>query len=241
MTTTLFISDLHLCASRPWINQLFFDFLATTARTADRLYILGDFFEYWAGDDDIDDPFNRSIIDAVAALASSGVSIFLMHGNRDFLIGETFCAASGVSLLHDPSIIALNGTRTLLMHGDTLCTDDVEYQNFRKQVRDPNWQQQFLAQPLAQRKAIIEDLRRRSENEKQTKSLEIMDVTLSSVETVLREHNYPRLIHGHTHRPAMHNHHIDGKLCERWVLSDWYQNGGYLHCGPRELKAIQIP
>ena len=240
MTTTLFISDLHLCASRPRINQLFFDFLATTARSADRLYILGDFFEYWAGDDDIDDPFNRSIVDAVAALASSGVSIFLMHGNRDFLIGEAFCAASSVSLLRDPSIIDLNGTRTLLMHGDTLCTDDIEYQNFRKQVRDPIWQQQFLAQPLAQRKAIIEDLRRRSENEKQTKSLEIMDVTPSSVETALREHNYPRLIHGHTHRPAMHSHHIDGKLCERWVLTDWYQSGGYLHGGPCELKAIQV-
>ncbi len=126
------------------------------------------------------------------------------------------------------------------MHGDTLCSDDIEYQNFRKQVRNPVWQQQFLAQPLAQRKAIIEDLRRRSENEKQTKSLEIMDVTPSSVETVLREHNYPRLIHGHTHRPAMHSHRVDGKLCERWVLTDWYQSGGYLLCSPHELKAIQV-
>ena len=240
MTTTLFISDLHLCASRPRINALFFDFLATTARSADALYILGDFFEYWAGDDDIDDSFNRSIVDAVAVLASSGVKVFLMHGNRDFLIGEKFCASSGASLLRDPSVIDLNGTRTLLMHGDTLCTDDVEYQNFRKLVRDPIWQQQFLSQPLAQRKAIIEDLRRRSESEKQTKSMDIMDVTPASVDAVVREHDYPRLIHGHTHRPALHHHLVDGKNCERWVLTDWYEGGGYLRCDESGFKAVLI-
>ena len=240
MTTTLFISDLHLCASRPRINQLFLDFLSTTARSADALYILGDFFEYWAGDDDIDDSFNRSIVDAVAALASSGVKVYLMHGNRDFLIGEKFCASSGASLLRDPSVIDLNGTRTLLMHGDTLCTDDLEYQNFRKQVRDPIWQQQFLSQPLAQRKAIIEDLRRRSESEKQTKSMDIMDVTPASVETALRENDYPRLIHGHTHRPALHHHMVDGKICERWVLTDWFEGGGYLRCDESGFKAVLI-
>jgi UDP-2,3-diacylglucosamine hydrolase len=241
VTTTLFISDLHLCASRPRINQLFFDFLATTARSADQLYILGDFFEYWAGDDDIDDPFNRSIIDAVSTLASSGVSIFLMHGNRDFLIGEKFCHAAGVTLLQDPTMIDRNGMRTMLMHGDTLCTDDVEYQNFRKQVRDPLWQRQFLAQPLAQRKAITEDLRRRSETEKQTKSLDIMDVTQASVAAALREHNYPRLIHGHTHRPALHRHVVDGNHCERWVLTDWYEGGGYLRGDAGGLQDVEIP
>lgn len=240
MTTTLFISDLHLCASRPHIKRLFFEFLESTVRDAKQLYILGDFFEYWAGDDDIDDPFNRSIIDAVAKLSSSHVAVYLMHGNRDFLIGETFCRASGATLLPDPSLIDLNGTRTLLMHGDTLCTDDVEYQNFRKQVRDPHWQQEFLSQPLAQRKVIIEDLRRRSENEKQTKPTEIMDVTRSSVEAVLREHAYPRLIHGHTHRPALHHHTVDGKTCERWVLTDWYERGGYLRCIASGLKAISL-
>ena len=240
MKTTLFISDLHLCASRPRINDLFFNFLATTAREADALYILGDFFEYWAGDDDIDDSFNRSIVDAVAALVSSGVKVLIMHGNRDFLIGEKFCAASGTSLLCDPSPIDLNGSRTLLMHGDTLCTDDVEYQNFRKQVRDPLWQQQFLSQPLARRKAIIEDLRRRSESEKQTKSMDIMDVTPASVDAVLREHDYPRLIHGHTHRPALHHHMVDGKNCERWVLTDWYEGGGYLRCDESGFKAVLI-
>jgi len=241
VTTTLFISDLHLCASRPRIKQLFFDFLQSAARKADQLYILGDFFEYWAGDDDIEDPFNRSIVSALAALTSSGVAVYLMHGNRDFLIGEAFCQASGARLLSDPSLIELNGARTLLMHGDTLCTDDVEYQNFRKQVRDPRWQRQFLSQPLEQRKAIIADLRRRSETEKQMKSIDIMDVTPASVEAALREHTYPRLIHGHTHRPALHHHQVDGKECERWVLTDWYQHGGYLRCDANGLKAIRIP
>ena len=241
MTTTQFISDLHLRASRPRINRLFFDFLERTASEAEQLYILGDFFEYWAGDDDIDDPFNRSIIDAVAKLSSSGVVVYLMHGNRDFLIGEKFCRASGATLLPDPSLIDLTGSRTLLMHGDTLCTDDVEYQNFRKQVRDPLWQQQFLSQPLAQRKAIIEDLRHRSENEKQMKSMDIMDVTRTSVEAVLRERDYPRLIHGHTHRPALHHHHVDGRTCERWVLTDWYEHGGYLRSDEQGLRAIRLP
>ena len=222
------------------MNQLFFDFLESAARKADQLYILGDFFEYWAGDDDIDDPFNRSIVNALAALTSSGAAVYLMHGNRDFLIGEAFCQTSGATLLPDPSLIELNGTRTLLMHGDTLCTDDVEYQNFRKQVRDPRWQQQFLSQPLVQRKVIIEHLRRRSENEKQTKSIDIMDVTSASVDAALREHDYPRLIHGHTHRPALHNHHVDGRTCERWVLTDWYEQGGYLRCDGSGLKAIRL-
>ena len=240
MTTTLFISDLHLCASRPRIKRLFFEFLDRTARNADELFILGDFFEYWAGDDDMDDPFNRAIIDSLAALTSSGVAVFLMHGNRDFLIGEEFCRASGATLLADPILIELNGTRTLLMHGDTLCTDDIEYQTFRKQVRDPDWQQQFLSQPLAQRKSIIEDLRKRSENEKQTKTSDIMDVTPASVERVLREHAYPRLIHGHTHRPALHRHVVDGKSCERWVLTDWYERGGYLRCDESGLAAVRV-
>ena len=222
------------------MNQLFFDFLESAARKADQLYILGDFFEYWAGDDDIDDPFNRSIVNALAALTSSGAAVYLMHGNRDFLIGEAFCQTSGATPLPDPSLIEINGTRTLLMHGDTLCTDDVEYQNFRKQVRDPRWQQQFLSQPLVQRKVIIEHLRRRSENEKQTKSIDIMDVTSASVDAALREHDYPRLIHGHTHRPALHNHHVDGRTCERWVLTDWYEHGGYLRCDASGLKAIRL-
>ena len=239
MADTLFISDLHLCVSRPRANELFFDFVKHTARTASRLYILGDFFEYWAGDDD-DDPFVLSIIAALAELTNSSVAVYLMHGNRDFLIGQRFCGAAGVTLLSDPTLIDLNGVPTLLMHGDTLCTDDVAYQQFRVQVREAKWQQQFLAQPLATRKAIIEDLRRRSESEKQHKSSEIMDVTPTSVEQVLRTHGYPRLIHGHTHRPARHVHNVDGKICERFVLTDWYERGGYLRCDKHGCTAIDI-
>ena len=239
MADTLFISDLHLCVSRPRANELFFDFVKHTARTASRLYILGDFFEYWAGDDD-DDPFVQSIIAALAELTHSNVAVYLMHGNRDFLIGQRFCAAAGVTLLSDPTLIDLNGVPTLLMHGDTLCTDDVAYQQFRVQVREAKWQQQFLAQPLATRKAIIEDLRRRSESEKQHKSSEIMDVTSTSVEQVLRKHGYPRLIHGHTHRPARHVHHVDGKICERFVLTDWYERGGYLRCDESGCTDVTI-
>ncbi|MEO6022663.1 MAG: UDP-2,3-diacylglucosamine diphosphatase [Burkholderiales bacterium] len=240
MAVTLFISDLHLCASRPRIKTLFFDFLKRTASAADRLYILGDLFEHWAGDDDINDPFNRSIISALSDLSKSGVTVFFMHGNRDFLIGAQFCKASVVTLLSDPTLIDIYGVTTLLMHGDTLCTDDVDYQNFRLQVRDPNWQQQFLSQPLATRKAIIEDLRRRSETEKQHKSMDIMDVTAASVDIALRAHHYPRLIHGHTHRPAHHVHNVDGKICERYVLTDWYEHGGYLRCDENGCEAMII-
>ena len=240
MAFTLFISDLHLCASRPRINTLFFDFLQRTASAAQQLYILGDLFEYWAGDDDIDDPFNRSVITALSELSQSGVAIFFMYGNRDFLIGEQFCKASGVTLLADPTRIDLYGKPTLLMHGDILCTDDVDYQKFRLQVRDPNWQKQFLSQPLAVRKATIEDFRRRSETEKQLKSMDIMDVTPASVDTVLRANHYRRLIHGHTHRPARHVHNVDGKICERYVLTDWYEHGGYLRCDENGCEAVTI-
>lgn len=240
MPAPLFISDLHLCPTRPQITELFSRFLEGAPRDADTLYILGDLFEYWVGDDDCDDPFNATIITALRRLSDSGTKIFLMHGNRDFLLGEQFCLAAGVSLLGDPTLINLYGTPTLLMHGDTLCTDDMAYQAFRKQVRDPAWQQQFLAQPLAQRKAIAQNYRRKSETAKQTKTRGIMDVTLATLETILRKYNYPRLIHGHTHRPARHLHHVDAHHCERVVLTDWNERGGYLRCDETDCHAIIV-
>jgi UDP-2,3-diacylglucosamine hydrolase len=161
-----------------------------------------------------------------------------MHGNRDFLLGERFCSRAGGRLLPDPTRIDLYGTSTLLMHGDTLCTDDVEYQHFRATVREPRWQANFLARPLAERKAIAQGLRNRSEEAKQDKSMDIMDVALPAVEATLRRHGYPRLIHGHTHRPATHRHMVDGHECERWVLPDWYgQHGGYIEVTPRGIEA----
>lgn len=230
MPHSIFISDLHLCPTRPAINALFARFIRDTAPQAEALYILGDFFEYWAGDDDLADPFHAAIARQLARLAQSGTRIYLMHGNRDFLIGADFLRAAGATLLPDPTLIDLYGQATLLMHGDTLCSDDMAYQNFRAQVRSPEWQRTFLTTPLAARKAQIEALRKQSEQAKSTKPAEIMDTNADTVATTLRAHGYPRLIHGHTHRPARHVHEVDGKRCERWVLPDWYETGGYLRC-----------
>lgn len=239
MREALFVSDLHLCPSRPEINQTFFGFLRGPAARAQSLYILGDLFEYWAGDDD-DDPFNASVLDALHALSTSGPRVFIMHGNRDFLIGERFAQASGAELLPDPTLIDLFGTPTLLMHGDTLCTEDIGYQEFRKKVRNPAYQQQFLGQPLAARKQIIAGLRAENAEKKQLKSETIMDVTPAAVDAALRAHGYPRLIHGHTHRPALHRHVVDGHTCERWVLADWYTRGSYLKCDGAGCTAVEI-
>ena len=240
MKYSLFISDLHLSADHPEISTAFSEFLSTTAARAEALYILGDLFEYWAGDDDIHDPFNQQVIQALSGLSAKGVSIYLMHGNRDFLMGETLAVACGARLLSDPTLVKIHGTPTLLMHGDTLCSDDTDYMAFRAQVRDPQWQADFLAHPLAQRKAQIEQLRAQSKLAQSRKTAEIMDVNAESVINTLREHNYPRLIHGHTHRPARHEHEVDQHCCERWVLPDWYDQGGYLRCDEHGCAAIRI-
>ena len=236
--TQLLISDLHLCATRPQITKVFFEFLEGPARAAQTLYILGDLFEYWAGDDDLDDPFNASVCDALSRLAMRGVKLYFIHGNRDFVIGGTFAGRAGVTLLDEESVVDLTGTRTLLMHGDTLCTDDRAYMQFRATVREPQWIAQTLAQPLSQRKAQIEELRRMSEQAKRDKAASIMDVNQDAVDAVLRKHGYPRLIHGHTHRPAQHWHEVDARRCERWVLADWYQSGSYLQCDAGGCRAV---
>lgn len=238
---SLFISDLHLCASRPQISRLFFHFIETSARTAQALYILGDLFESWVGDDDLDSPLNRAVCDALRTLSDSGVAVYLMHGNRDFLIAQGFATACGARLLADPTLVDLYGAPTLLMHGDTLCSDDKPYLAFRAQVRDPAWQAGFLAQPLATRRVMAQQIRTQSEQAKHGKAAEIMDVNPDAVVQALRIHGYPRLIHGHTHRPAQHVIEADGHACERWVLQDWYETGGYLRCdrtGCRPLPVI---
>lgn len=211
------------------------------APQADALFILGDLFEYWAGDDDLDDPHHREIIAAIRLLASQGTAVYCMHGNRDFLLGEGFAAASGVKLLADPTSLRLYGKRAVLTHGDALCTDDVSYQAFRQQVRNPSWQQQFLQQPLSARKAQIEALRQRSEQEKSNKTASIMDVNVEAVQQFLREHDYPDLlIHGHTHRPALHQLEVDGHNCQRWVLGDWYEQGSCLRCDSNGCSSQQL-
>ena len=229
MDHCLFISDLHLCDSRPNISQAFHQFLEKTATQAQALYILGDLFEYWAGDDAIAVGTYQATIHALNKLVASGVQVFFMHGNRDFLIDAGFSSATGIKILPDPSLITLYGKPVLLSHGDELCTDDVAYQQFRGEVRSDTWKNHFLSKPLSDRVAYIQQLRTQSEQAKSTKSMQIMDVNFAAVDSLLREYNYPPLfIHGHTHRPNNHLHQIDGNACERWVLGDWYEQGSYL-------------
>lgn len=236
MPHTLFISDLHLSEAHPRTSEQFLQFLKDTAPQAEALYILGDLFEYWAGDDDLDTPFHRRICAALARLAAGGTRIFIMHGNRDFLMDQAFAEACHATLLADPTLVDLYGTPTLLTHGDVLCTDDVAYQQFRSQVRNKDWRSSFLAQPLGQRKAQIEQLRQQSEKSKQGKSMAIMDTNEEAVKDLLRQHDYPRLIHGHTHRPAKHLHHLDGHTCERWVLGDWDTQINALRVDPGNIS-----
>ncbi len=230
MPHTLFISDLHLSPETAAANESLLDFLESTAPSADALYVLGDLFEYWIGDDGLAHPFACEVAGAFRKLSDRGVPAWFMHGNRDFLIGERFARESGMHILPDPTLVDLYGRPTLLMHGDTLCGGDLEYQKFRAMVRNPAWQQAFLAKPLAERVSMAQEVRGKSEQAKQVKDMAIMDVTPATVEEVLRRHGYPRLIHGHTHRPARHEHLVDGKTCERWVLADWYDHGSYLVC-----------
>lgn len=240
MGHSVFISDLHLTSDRPRIVEQFFSFLLGPARDADALYVLGDLFEYWVGDDDLDDPLNEAVAEGFAALSAAGTAVSFMHGNRDLLVGREFAQRSSARLLEDPTMLDFHGTRTLLMHGDTLCTDDVEYQKFRSYARNAQNQARFLAQPIAARRAEMEALRLRSENAKQDKTAEIMDVNTAAVEQTLRQAGYPRLIHGHTHRPARHIHRVDGHTCERWVLADWYEDGSYLRCDANGCAAVSL-
>ena len=238
----LFISDLHLCESRPEITRSFLHFLRVEAPKAEALYILGDLFEYWAGDDDMATPFHQTIIQAFAKCANQAVKIFLLHGNRDFLIAEDFCQAAEITLLNDPTLIQLGNQRTLLSHGDALCTDDDAYQKMRTQFRDSTWQKTFLDQPLATRKAQIANIRMQSETAKARKSVEIMDVNPSAVHALLQQFDHPPIfIHGHTHRPDTHHIQHNDHHTTRYVLGDWYEQGSYLMFEQGKIRAIQLP
>ncbi|WP_300440766.1 UDP-2,3-diacylglucosamine diphosphatase [Zoogloea sp.] len=221
-----FISDLHLCADRPALTAVFERYLAGPARAAKRLYILGDLFEYWAGDDDVDDPLAALVASRIKALAEAGCNVFFMPGNRDFLLGTDFAGRASLEILPEPTLIMLDEQPAVLCHGDSLCTDDIAYQAFRNQVRNPAWQAQFLTQPLAVRKQIIAGVRMKSEEAKSEKAAAIMDVNTTAVTALLRENGFPRLIHGHTHRPAEHSLNVEGHVCERWVLADWREENG---------------
>lgn len=248
MPHTLFISDLHLSADHEHGMAAFQRFIAALApqacpepsRRAEALYILGDLFEYWAGDDDMHDPFHARVISALHGLTVHDIKVYLMHGNRDLLMGGALAQACHAALLPDPTLLDLYGTPTLITHGDKLCTDDVEYQKYRAHVHSEAFQKDFLAQPLSARKTFIEHLRQQSTAAKQSKDSAIMDVNDDAVAGLLREYHYPRLIHGHTHRPKRHEHVVDGHRCERWVLSDWDRQTSALRCDAQGCRVINF-
>lgn len=205
------------------------------AASAEALYVLGDLFEYWVGDDDLDDPFNSIVAGFFRRFTRAGGKLYLLHGNRDFLVGERFAQATDAVLLADPTLIG----STLLMHGDTLCTDDHDYQSWRRTARSDAWQREFLAKPLAERRQVVRGLREKSKEVIQAKAAEIMDVNDGAVREALRRHGAARLIHGHTHRPGRHTLEVDGRRCERWVLPDWYGPGGYLELEAAKARLVR--
>ncbi|AKC85953.1 UDP-2,3-diacylglucosamine diphosphatase [Pseudoxanthomonas suwonensis] len=236
--TTLFVSDLHLDPARPEVTALFLRFLREQAAHADALYILGDLFEAWVGDDD-PSAAGAEVSAGLRAVAESGVPVHFMHGNRDFLVGRDYARRAGLRLLPDPAVASLYGEPVLLMHGDLLCTDDTAYQAFRSQTRDPEWQRRFLAQPLAARLAFAEQARQAS-MARQREMIEgdrgtfetITDVAPATVEATLARFGVATLIHGHTHRPAVHALRAGGRDCRRIVLGDWYEQGSVLRVEP---------
>ena len=239
---TLFISDLHLDDSRPQITRLFEDYLASDeARSADAVYILGDLVEAWIGDDD-DAELPTRIARATLALRDSGVPVYFMVGNRDFLLGEEFARRAGFTLLDDGTVHDLYGRPTLLMHGDVLCTDDVAYQAVRKQLRTPAWKAQVLSMPLDARRALAAKARAESRAHTGSAMEAIMDVNANAVAESMRKAGVTRLIHGHTHRPAIHHFDLDHQPAERIVLGDWYEHGSVLKVSPdgTELRGLAL-
>lgn len=235
MPDTYFIADLHLAPECPARTRAFGDWLGDI-RGCGALYILGDLFETWVGDDD-DTPFAAEVRALLRQFSQSGAALYLMHGNRDFLLGPALCRATGATLLPDPSVVDLYGAKTLLMHGDSLCTRDVDYQALRARIRTGSWREEMLARPLAQRRALAQALRRVSHEALGNKSGAILDVSEDAVAAALRGHGVRRLIHGHTHRPGRHRHACG----ERWVLGDWGRQGWYLKATSSDFELVSFP
>lgn len=236
----LLISDLHLEEERPELTRAFLQFLERETPQASTLYILGDFFNVWIGDDD-DRPLNAQISAALRQQADAGLRICLMHGNRDFLLGQRFAAAAGATLVDDPQVLCCGAHRYLLMHGDQLCTRDAAYQDFRRQVRDPAWQQAFLGRPLAERRAFAQQARAASKSMSSNKPEDIMDVSQDAVEAALAQHGCDSLIHGHTHRPDIHEFTVAGAVQRRIVLGDWGSQLWYLALMPGSERLCPEP
>lgn len=236
----LFVSDLHLHEGAPAVVQAFYDFLKQRAHGATALYILGDFFDAWIGDDD-DAPLGHEVAAQLRQLADTGVAVYLMPGNRDFVLGHDFAQRAGATMLPDPTIIDLYGQTTVLLHGDSLCTLDKPYMALRAQLRSPEWQAQALAQPLAVRRAMAQQLRAKSKTMNSSKPEDIMDVTPEAVVDLLRQSNASLMIHGHTHRPQRHAHTVDNSPAERIVLGDWHDNAWCLVADEQSLTLEHWP
>lgn len=237
--TTVFISDLHLDEIRPEATAAFGRFLDALPKDTDALYILGDLFESWIGDDD-DAALPAEVARRLNAVSRRGIQLFFMAGNRDFALGEAYAERAGFSLLPDPTRIDLYGRPALLMHGDTLCTDDAAYQAFRAKVRDPAWLAHMLAQPLAVRRAFAQQARAGSREHTAVTAENMMDVNAQAVADTFRQHEVDLIIHGHTHRPAVHSHAVDGHECTRIVLGDWYEQDQVLYCRDGAATSLRV-
>jgi UDP-2,3-diacylglucosamine hydrolase len=238
--STLFVSDLHLEAERPDIGNQFVQFLKTDAMEADDLYILGDLFEAWVGDDDPNAHYAK-IKMAIRKVVDKGIPVYFMHGNRDFMVGRQFANDTGVEILKDPYPISMYGQKALLSHGDAMCLDDVQYQRVRAMVRNPDWQASMLAKPLKERLRIAEDARRQSLERTQNLSMNIMDVNPDEVTRVIKEYGVDVLVHGHTHRPDVHTVNLGNRKAKRIVLGDWYQQGSVLRWNLQGPKLQKMP
>ena len=242
--TARFVSDLHLRPERPDLTRRFAAFLAdSAAANVGSLFILGDLFEYWIGDDDPCDPFNEEICHLLRSTADMGVGLYFVAGNRDFLLGQRFASTARMVLLDEPVKVGAGGTPTLLIHGDIVCSDDLPYQEFRRMVRSDDWKRRFLARPLAERRDEVAALRRRSAEAMQAKTAEIMDANAGAIRALLAAHGCKRLIHGHTHRPGHEEFELpECGRSERWVLSDWDSDrGDALEIGPAGIRRLMIP
>jgi len=239
MKSTLFIADLHLEDNAPRQTEWLLAFLAGPGRGADAVYILGDLFEFWIGDDALS-ATAQQVAGATAALHAAAVPCYFMHGNRDFLVGEDYASAAGMKLLPENLVVDLYGTPTLLLHGDTLCTDDAEYQAFRQQSRNPAWQAAILARSIEERLQMAKSVREASIEHTGSASMDIMDVNAQAVSEAFRKHKVSRMIHGHTHRPAFHLVDLGDATAERIVLADWHEAGSYLEVSPNGAESIAL-
>ncbi|WP_092484440.1 UDP-2,3-diacylglucosamine diphosphatase [Candidatus Ichthyocystis hellenicum] len=229
---SIFLSDINLCESRPEIWKLFMRFMnSDLPKNAEKIFILGNLFNMWIGDDDLRNSWPAKVAHMLAMISSRNISVNIMVGNHDFLLGKEFCNAVGATLLSDPQCIDLYGVKTLITHGDSLCTDDIEYQIFRNRIRQSSWKREFLSQPSMIRRAINKQLRAHHDNATRRKPEEYLDVNQNTIFEILSETKAQRIIHGYTNKPGIHNHILEGRVVRRWVLQNWDKVGSSSNAG----------